>query len=327
MERTAKRLGSAMASEDESEARPAAPGAEAMCCGIDGTGVPVRPGELSESQGRDGGKARAREAKVAVFRAAGEAPDRSTRLSAAIDSAASRDADAEPSGFAARLWREALHAGFAAARVKVVLGDGAKWIWNVASELFPDAVEMVDLWHAQEHLWEVGRSVHGTGTGLCAAWSRKTCAALSEGRLDDVLAALRKHAGDDEARRCAGYVETNRARMRCPAFRAAGLPAGSGGGERLRRGGRTPRARRHALERRGRREPHPDAALLVAGRTIRRVLQGSLKTANHRRRLSEQICRTPFMRECATDLWQVNTPVGVFVGWPREAMATRTVGD
>ena len=66
------------------------------------------------------------------------------------------------------------------------------------------------------------------GTALCAAWSRKTCAALSEGRLDDVLAALRKHAGNDEARRGAGYVETNRARMRCPAFRAAGLLADSG---------------------------------------------------------------------------------------------------
>ena len=76
-------------------------------------------------------------------------------------------------------------------------------------------------------------------------WSRKTCAALSEGRLDDVLAALRKHAGNDEALRCAGYVEANRARMRCPAFRAAGLPVGSGVVEsacgavagRLKRGG------------------------------------------------------------------------------------------
>ena len=85
------------------------------------------------------------------------------RRSAAIDSAASRDADLEPSAFAARLWREARRTGFATARVKLVLGDGAKWIWNVASELFPDAVEVVDIWHAQEHLWEVVRPVHGAG--------------------------------------------------------------------------------------------------------------------------------------------------------------------
>ena len=163
MERTAKRLGSAMASEDESEARPAAPGTEAMCCGIDGTGVPVRPGELSESQGKDGGKARTREAKIAVFRAGGAEAAGPPRRSAAIDSAASRDTDLEPSAFAERLRREARRAGFAAARVKVVLGDGAKWIWNVASELFPDAVEIVDLWHAQEHPWEAGRRSRGRG--------------------------------------------------------------------------------------------------------------------------------------------------------------------
>ena len=116
---------------------------------------------------------------------------------------------------------------------------------NVASELFPGAVEIVDLWHARQHVWEVGRAVYGAETALCEAWSEKTCAALSEGRLDDVLAALGRHEGSDEARRCAGYVEANRARMRYPAFRAAGLPVGSGVVEsacdtvagRLKRGG------------------------------------------------------------------------------------------
>ena len=151
-----------------------------------------------------------------------------SRRSAAVDSAASRDTDAAPSAFAERLWREARRSGFARAPVKVVLGDGAKWIWNVASELFPDAVEIVDLWHAKQHVWDVGRAVHGAETASCSAWSEKTCAALSEGRLDDVLAALRRHEGCDEARRCAGYVEANRSRMRYPEFRAAGLPVGSG---------------------------------------------------------------------------------------------------
>ena len=248
MERAAKRLGSEMASEDadEKDVETAAAPSETMCCGIDGTGVPVRPGEGSESEGKDGGRARTREAKIVAFRGGGEGAAAGTsRRSAAIYSAASRDTDAEPSAFAARLWREARRSGFARARVKVVLGDGAKWIWNVASELFPGAVEIVDLWHAKQHVWEVGRAVYGAETALCEAWSEKTCAALSEGRLDDVLAALGSHEGSDEARRCAGYVEANRARMRYPAFRAAGLPVGSGVVEsscdtvagRLKRGG------------------------------------------------------------------------------------------
>ena len=247
MERASKRLGSEMAAADAAEsAESAAAPAETMCCGIDGTGVPVRPGEASESRGRDGGRARTREAKIVALRSGkgGEA-GAATRRSAAIDSAASRDVDPEPSAFAARLEREAKRAGFAAARVKVVLGDGAKWIWNVVSELFPGATEIVDLWHAMEHVWAVGRAVFGAETAACEAWSKKVCAALSEGRLDDVLAALRRHEANDEARRCIGYVENNRARMRYPAFRAAGLPVGSGVVEsacdtvagRLKRGG------------------------------------------------------------------------------------------
>ena len=87
-------------------------------------------------------------------------------------------------------------------------------------------------WHCP-NVWEVGRAVYGAGT------------ALSEGRIDDVLAALRRHGGSDEARPCAGYVETNHDRMRYPGFRAAGLPVGSGVVEsacdtvagRLKRGG------------------------------------------------------------------------------------------
>ena len=299
MERVAKRLGSAMAAADAAEDAAGGDGAaapsETMCCGIDGTGVPVRPGEAT-GRGRDGGAARTREAKIVAFRSGdGE----TTRRSAAIDSAASRDTDPEPSAFAARLGREAERAGFAAARAKVVLGDGAKWIWNVAAETFPGARRIVDIWHAMEHLWAVGRAVYGAETALCKAWSKKVCAALSDGRLDDVVAALRKLGNNDEARRCIAYVENNRDRMRYPGVPRRRAAGGLGrGGERVRRRGRPAQARRHALERRARGEPHPDPALLVAGRPPRPVLRGARQAAADRaRRLSrrgrEQICRTP----------------------------------
>ena len=136
--------------------------------------------------------------------------------------------DAEPSAFARRLGRAAERFGFAAAKRQVVVADGAKWIWNAVAELFPNAICIVDVWHAQERLWEVGRAMHGAGTARCRAWSETVCAALREGRVDDVLAELRRHAGDQAADRCAGYVENNRSRMRYPAYRERGLLIGSG---------------------------------------------------------------------------------------------------
>ena len=78
---------------------------------------------------------------------------------AAIDSARLKDADSKPSPCADRLWRAAERFGFAAAMRQVVAGDGAKWIWNTAAELFPNAVRIVDFWHASERLSGVGRTV------------------------------------------------------------------------------------------------------------------------------------------------------------------------
>ena len=51
---------------------------------------------------------------------------------------------------------EAERRGFPEDGRRVILGDGAAWIWNVAAEMFPGALQIVDLFHAKEHLWEVG---------------------------------------------------------------------------------------------------------------------------------------------------------------------------
>ena len=80
----------------------------------------------------------------------------------------------------------------------------------------PLALGQACIRHARERLREVGRSVCGAGTALCRAWSEKVCAALSEGRVDDVLREPRRHAGDKTADQCAGYFENNRGRMRYP---------------------------------------------------------------------------------------------------------------
>ena len=234
-ERGARQAGREIAAWEESAPALDEAPAETMYCSPDGTGVPMVRRDAGVAEG--GGPAKTREAKVVVFHTAERRgaetglPERdagSARHSAAIDSAGSKDADPEPSPFGKRLWRAAERFGFALAKRQVVIGDGAKWIWNTAAEQFPKAVCNVDVWHAKERLWEVGRAVCGVGTELCRAWSEKVCAALAEGRVGDVLAELRRHAGDKTVDEAIGYFENNRSRMRYPEYRRMGLLIGSG---------------------------------------------------------------------------------------------------
>src|SRR5690606_24474490 len=153
--------------------------ARTMYLGMDGTGVPMRTSELAGRTGKQlDGSAKTREVKlVTVWSAESRDGDGnpmrdpgSVTYSAAIESAASRDVDPEPSAFSNRAAREARRRGFQKARRRVVLGDGAPWIWNLATERFPGAIQIVDLYHAKGHLCEVAKAIYGPGTDLAASW-------------------------------------------------------------------------------------------------------------------------------------------------------------
>ena len=150
------------------------------------------------------------------------------RLWGAIESAAARDTDPEPSAFAQRVRREAERRSFPCAQRRIVRGDAAAWIWNVATEMFPGAIQIVDYFHAAEKLWEVSRALGGDQAQV-KAWAEARCADLEAGRLNGLLATLRAHTGSCEvAGQCADYIERNRDRMRYDKFRAQGLQIGSG---------------------------------------------------------------------------------------------------
>ena len=214
------------------------PAAPTMYLGIDGTGVPMRPKEVAGRAGKQAdGSASTREAKVIVIWTAEQRDEDgyavcdagSTTYSAAIDSAASRDTDPEQSAFARRVWREAERRGFPQAARRVILGDGAKWIWRVACELFPGAIQIVDFYHAAEKLWGVAKDLLREDRAAAETWAEARCAELREGRLDTLLATLKAHAGQcAKAAECEAYIETNRERMRYADFRAQGLQIGSG---------------------------------------------------------------------------------------------------
>jgi hypothetical protein len=110
----------------------------------------------------------------------------------------------------------------------VVLGDGAAWIWRLVAEHFPTAVQIVDMWHAREHVWKVARAVFGPGTPEASNWAEHACSRLLEGKLEDlvteivVLPAVPPEPGTSRSvpdiER--DYFISNAARMRYPAFRA-----------------------------------------------------------------------------------------------------------
>ena len=214
------------------------PRAPTMYLGIDGTGVPVRSSETAERAGKQpDGSAKTREAKlITVWTAQSRHPqtgrpqrDRgSVSYCGAIESAASRDTDPAPSAFAQRVRREAERRGFPQAQRRVVLGDGALWIWSLCQEMFPGAIQIVDLWHAFERLWDVSKQLHAGREAAIEAWAEARCDELESGRFEAVLAVLRSADGSDKAQECVGYMERNRDRMRYADFRAAGLCVGSG---------------------------------------------------------------------------------------------------
>jgi hypothetical protein len=108
------------------------------------------------------------------------------------------DTDELPSAFAARVQREATWRGFLRASRRAVLGDGAKWIWNLASEHFPGAIQIVDRFHAKQHLSDVAKSIYGPGSDLAKQWAHERYDELDAGDIDAVLCALRVHSPKDE---------------------------------------------------------------------------------------------------------------------------------
>lgn len=238
VERTAEALGREIAQDERQVVEASEPCASTMYVGMDGTGVPMRAEELAGRPGKQhDGSSKTREMKlVTVWSAEGRdeegiaVRDRgSISYSAAIESAASDDGHKPLGQFGDRVDREARRRGFDRAKRRVVLGDGAVWIWNLADELFPGAIQIVDLYHAKEHLSEVGKAIYGAESHLAVHWAKRRHDELDADKLDGLLAALRKHAAvNEEARRCVDYITRNRHRMHYPGFRAAGLCTSTG---------------------------------------------------------------------------------------------------
>jgi hypothetical protein len=139
-------------------------------------------------------------------------------------------------GFGQLLYALAQQSGLSRAKQVVVLGDGAPWIWRLVAEHFPDAVQIVDLYHAQQHVWEVAHAVFGRSSQDACIWAKEACSLLVHGQIEELVTAIGKlptiPPAPDESRsvpeKAVDYFTTNAARMRYPSFRAQGMHVGSG---------------------------------------------------------------------------------------------------
>ena len=139
-------------------------------------------------------------------------------------------------GFDKLLYSLACQSGLSRAEQVVVIGDGAHWIWNLAASHFPGAVQIVDLYHAQEHVWDVAHAVFGRTTQKGISWAKQACDLLVHGKIEELVAQISKlpaiapPPGKSKSvpEQAIGYFTTNAERMRYPAFRAQGMHVGSG---------------------------------------------------------------------------------------------------
>jgi hypothetical protein len=243
VERTAETIGEHVAARDREEVQRAVQldlpmqvgeAAPILYVQMDGTGVPVVKKETAGRQGKmEGQPSHTREAKLGcVFTQTAwdqegfpiRDPD-STTYSGAIETAEE---------FGKRIYVEAWKRGWSRAEKKVVMGDGAEWIWNLAEQHFPGAVQIVDLYHARQHLWELARKLFPNDEAAQKAWMKiHQKRLLDKGKIEQLVSALRSIHSDnlevaEKTRIEADYFERNAGRMRYPKFRHQHLFVGSG---------------------------------------------------------------------------------------------------
>ena len=200
---------------------------------IDGTGVPVVKTEMVNRKGKgEEGEGRTREAKLGCVFTQTKVNERgypvrdedSTSYAGAIETA---------EAFGNRIYGEALRRGLEKAQKVCVIGDGSPWIWNIAEEHFYGAIQIIDLYHAREHYWNVAHAVFGSDQASLDSWADQRRKELDQGEVEAVIQGIkalspRRKEQKEICEKEIGYFEKNKDRMRYDDFRRKGLFIGSG---------------------------------------------------------------------------------------------------
>jgi hypothetical protein len=134
----------------------------------------------------------------------------------------------------AMAWAEAQRRGWEQAQDTVVVGDSAPWIWNQASLHFGESHQIVDWYHAKEHVIEAGRLLKGDNSLAFRRWLNSRETRLYQGQAEQIAIELEKAANKkqvkhrDDLLRAAAYFRHNQLRMNYLEMREQAWPIGSG---------------------------------------------------------------------------------------------------
>jgi hypothetical protein len=137
----------------------------------------------------------------------------------------------EAQQFGDLLWATGCQQRAQLAQELIFLGDGADWIWRLISNHYPEAIQIVDWFHATEYLMPVAQAAFADQT-QAEAWNQQMRSELWDGKLDALIGAFERLAdhprAGEAARKAATYFTHNRDRMHYPEYRAKGYQIGSG---------------------------------------------------------------------------------------------------
>ena len=242
VERAAEASGAAQAAAVRERARliasrklvplPPSPVPDMLYGAVDGTGVTMTAKETAGREGKgEDGRARTREVKLGVFFTQDEVDEKGHPVRDRASS--SYIATFEPAAvFGDMVKAEGIRRGADHVRQLTILGDGAAWIWNIAVSKFPEATQVVDLFHAREHLHDLARQLEFMLGDGKEEWLAARLEDLDHGDIDAICREARvfplEGIKKDELGTALGYFENNAHRMRYKWFRSRGLFVGSG---------------------------------------------------------------------------------------------------
>lgn len=115
----------------------------------------------------------------------------------------------------------------------IFVADGAEWIWKIVDRHYPQAVQIVDWYHACQYIAPVAQQAFKE-TAQQQSWIKQVRDDLWQGKLDDVIVACQQHvqshlkSDEDKAQQAVTYFQNNRHRMDYPSYRTQGYQIGSG---------------------------------------------------------------------------------------------------